>query len=218
MLKFLMGENRTGKTKYIIKHALCSVIDSYNFCLSYPITEQIRPELLLFGRESGLFEDVTVGDIRYVTLTIRGQQVPFGGSGEGLQAILPRVTYILATRDLYKEYRLQNPENNLHPRTQVALGRLLYEEAIKGGDFWVETHSDYIVNAFQMCCSFEQPYDSASILWFTDSDKEPIELKLQPNGALPNDIPREYRQWYIDFEMCILGFEERYEELYGRSK
>jgi len=69
--------------------------------------------------------------------------------GFGLTHSLPIVTACLAAQpgDLLI---IENPEAQLHPRGQVALGRLLALTAAHGAQIIAETHSDHVLNGIRI--------------------------------------------------------------------
>lgn len=69
--------------------------------------------------------------------------------GFGLTHALPVVTACLAAQksDLLV---IENPEAQLHPRGQVALGRLLALTASLGAQVILETHSDHVLNGIRI--------------------------------------------------------------------
>lgn len=69
--------------------------------------------------------------------------------GFGLTHALPVVTACLAAQagDLVV---IENPEAQLHPRGQAALGRLLALAAGNGAQVTVETHSDHVLNGIRL--------------------------------------------------------------------
>jgi predicted ATPase len=69
--------------------------------------------------------------------------------GFGLTHALPVITACLAAQpdDLLV---IENPEAQLHPRGQVALGKLLALTAAHGAQVLVETHSDHVLNGIRI--------------------------------------------------------------------
>lgn len=65
--------------------------------------------------------------------------------GFGVTYVLPVLTSILAARS-GTLLLIENPEAHLHPRGQVAMGKLLADAAAGGVQVIAETHSDHVLN------------------------------------------------------------------------
>lgn len=69
--------------------------------------------------------------------------------GFGLTYTLPVVVALLSTPP-GGLVLLENPEAHVHPRGQVALGRLIALAAAEGVQVFVETHSDHVLNGIRL--------------------------------------------------------------------
>ena len=67
--------------------------------------------------------------------------------GVGVSQILP---VVVATLDPGRPgiTAIEQPELHLHPRVQVELGDLFASQAVKGGIFLIETHSEHLLLRF----------------------------------------------------------------------
>ena len=125
--------------------------------------EALKTQLVEFGRNSGLFEDIDVknfgralGAPFQLQVKVRGPKANINDVGYGVSQILPILVQIL-NPNISKNTRndpmqsffslLQQPEIHLHPKAQAAFSSLLVKLANKGNQsFIIETHSDYMID------------------------------------------------------------------------
>ena len=99
--------------------------------------------------------EVPMTDMVRLEYSFRERKASFGDPlrptnvGFGLTHALPVVTACLAAKkdDLVI---IENPEAQLHPRGQAAVGRLLALTAANGAQVVVETHSDHVLNGIRV--------------------------------------------------------------------
>ena len=125
--------------------------------------EALKTQLVEFGKNSGLFENIDVKNLGrslgapfQLQVKARGPKANINDVGYGISQILPILVQILnpnisknAQRDPMLSFfsLLQQPEIHLHPRAQAELSSLLVKLANKGDQsFIVETHSDYMID------------------------------------------------------------------------
>lgn len=95
------------------------------------------------------------------TRDFRGTHVGFG-----LTYVLPIVVACLGGRP-GDTVLIENPEAHLHPRGQMAMGRLLALTASSGVQVLVETHSDHVLNGIRIAVrNQELEADHAKLLFF----------------------------------------------------
>lgn len=70
-------------------------------------------------------------------------------TGFGLAYILPVLVAVLTARE-GSPVLIENPEAHVHPKGQVALGRMFSLAAASGVQILVETHSDHILNGVRV--------------------------------------------------------------------
>ena len=125
--------------------------------------EALKTQLVEFGRNSGLFENIDVknfgrslGAPFQLQVKVRGPKANITDVGYGVSQILPILVQILnssisknAQHDPMQSFfsLLQQPEIHLHPKAQAELSSLLVKLANKDDQsFIVETHSDYMID------------------------------------------------------------------------
>ena len=121
----------------------------------------LKRSLDTFGRDSGLFDEISVrllgeGDSDPFQLQVRKASKDKEGSfrnlidvGYGVSQVLPLATELLRT-DGASQYLLQQPEVHMHPSAQAAFGSLLCQVASQDKQLIVETHSDHLLDRIRM--------------------------------------------------------------------
>ena len=168
--------------------------------------EGIRKELEKFGKESGLFDEISVksfgdtdGDPFQIQVR-KGSQRNLIDVGYGVSQALPMLT------ELYRAespsmFLLQQPEVHLHPIAQASLGSLFCSVAAGGKQLLVETHSDYIIDRVRMDVrdgtTGLKPED-VSILYFEPgySDVKIHNIRLDKMGNVL-DAPHSYGEFFM---------------------
>ena len=119
--------------------------------------EVLKTQLIEFGRNSGLFENIDVknfgralGAPFQLQVKVRGPKANIIDVGYGVSQILPILVRILSPNISRHEMSfslLQQPEVHLHPKAQAEFSSLLVKLANKGNQsFIIETHSDYMID------------------------------------------------------------------------
>ena len=174
----------------------------------------LKEKLDAFGRESGLFDDLSVKQLSGVEggpfqLQVRkfsrrgrkGLRRNLMDVGFGVSQVLPVLAALLCA-DGPDMLLLQQPELHLHPSAQAALGSLFCRTAEAGRQLIVETHSDHIMNRIRLDVRDRRtklrPEDVA-ILYF---ERDDIEVRIHPirfdeNGNV-QDAPPNYRRFFTD--------------------
>ncbi len=97
----------------------------------------------------------------------------------------------------------------MHPKAQAALGDVFFHLATEDKKrFFVETHSDYIIDRFRL--NLRRNPDAkvnAQVLFFgrnaAGNYVKPIEIL--PNGEYADDQPKEFREFFIHEQLDLLG-------------
>jgi predicted ATPase len=126
--------------------------------------------------------------------------------GYGVSQALPLVVEFL-DKEKNATFAVQQPEVHLHPRAQAALGDLVYQLAIdRNHSFFIETHSDYLIDRFRLAMRRGKPQATAQLLFFqrTDNGNEAISVPISSDGKYPQNQPRELRDFFVKEESRLL--------------
>lgn len=165
-----------------------------------------------FGKDAGLFDQITVKplgkqsgpfqlQIRRFDGQAKGPQRNLIDVGYGVSQVLPIVTELLR-QDAPEMFLLQQPEVHLHPRAQAALGSLFCRIASWDRQLIIETHSDHLLDRVRMDVrdgsGSLQPED-VSILYFERGslDVQIHSLRIDREGNIL-DAPSSYRRFFMD--------------------
>ena len=118
---------------------------------------------------------IPMTDFVRLVFSYRGEGVAYGeplratNIGFGLTHSLPVVTACLAAQ-AGSLVVIENPEAQLHPAGQVAVGRLLGLTAANGVQLIIETHSDHVLNGIRLTVKEKKlPASEVKLHFFTRS-------------------------------------------------
>lgn len=166
-----------------------------------------------FGRDSGLFKNLTVkrmgrspSDPFQLRVKSAGPDVNLVDVGYGVSQALPIVVdSILAPKG--SVVLIQQPEVHLHPRAQAALGRFFSALAVSDNKrFVIETHSDYLVDRVRMAVASGviKPNDvTIAFLERNGLDVQIHQLDVDVQGNVV-DPPQAYRAFFLEEEIRLL--------------
>ena len=172
----------------------------------------LREALQRFGKDAGLFDEITVKPLGKQSGPFQLQIRRFDGSmkgprrnlidvGYGVSQVLPVVTELLR-QDAPPMFLLQQPEVHLHPSAQAALGSLFCRIADWNRQIIIETHSDHLLDRVRMdvrdgACRLK-PKD-ISILYFERQNLSVRihSLRVDEEGNILN-APQGYRRFFMD--------------------
>ena len=172
----------------------------------------LREALQRFGKDAGLFDEITVKPLGKQSgpfqLQIRRFDGPMKGPrrnlidvGYGVSQVLPVITELLR-QDAPPMFLLQQPEVHLHPSAQAALGSLFCRIADWDRQIIIETHSDHLLDRVRMdvrdgACPLK-PKD-ISILYFERQNLSVRihSLRIDEEGNIL-DAPPGYRRFFMD--------------------
>ena len=189
--------------------------------------EALKTQLVEFGKNSGLFENIDVknfgralGAPFQLQVKVRGPKANITDVGYGVSQILPILVQILnpsisknAQRDPMQSFfsLLQQPEIHLHPKAQAELSSLLVKLANKGNQsFIIETHSDYMIDRarIEIRKGNIKPED-VSLIYFEPKGNI---VKVHNIGfdkmANMTNVPPHYRQFFLKESKRLMGFED----------
>ena len=172
----------------------------------------LREALERFGKDAGLFDEITVKPLGKQSgpfqLQIRRFDGPAKGPrrnlidvGYGVSQVLPVVTELLR-QDAPPMFLLQQPEVHLHPSAQAALGSLFCRIAHWDRQIVIETHSDHLLDRVRMDvrdgAGALKPSD-VSILYF---ERQGLSVRIHSLGIDEEgnilNAPPGYRRFFMD--------------------
>lgn len=176
-------------------------------------SKQFAERLAEFGKASGLFETVIAhsfgtGAKNPFELIIRfqGAELNINNVGYGVSQALPLIVEFL-TKEKRSVFAVQQPEVHLHPRAQAALGGLVFELAHgQNHSFFIETHSDYLIDRYRLSMRKESKPPESQMLFFirTPEGNKVHALPISSTGHYPSDQPREFRDFFVKEELKLL--------------
>lgn len=172
--------------------------------------------LSLFGKESGLFESISVTNFGKshdapfeLRISLEGKSFRVNSVGYGISQILPIIVELFSVDSQSSWLAIQQPEVHLHPKAQAALGELFFYFTKDGEEtLLVETHSDYTIDRFRMCMRENQhPERLAQILYFERSSEGNTitSMEISPSGDYPDDQPESFRAFFLTEQRKLLG-------------
>lgn len=167
-----------------------------------------------FGKESGLFEDIYIKNFGK-TLTspfelgvnINGNRLKISDVGYGVSQSLPIIVELFA-RPNGSWFALQQPEVHLHPKAQASLGNLFMDLATKSRHrFFIETHSDYMIDRFRTCYRESVHEISCQIVFFERCPSGNIihPITILEDGNYSDQQPDSFREFFVNEELRVLG-------------
>lgn len=189
--------------------------------------EALKTQLVEFGRNSGLFENIDVknfgrslGAPFQLQVKVRGPKANITDVGYGVSQILPILVQIL-NPSISKNAQgnskqsifslLQQPEIHLHPRAQAEFTSLLVKLANEGDQsFIIETHSDYMLDRarIEIIRGSICPQD-VSLIYFEPKGNI---VKVHNIGfdkmANMVGVPPHYGEFFLKESKRLLGFKD----------
>ena len=189
--------------------------------------EALKTQLVEFGRNSGLFENIEVknrerflGAPFQLQVKVRGPKANIIDVGYGVSQILPILVQILnpsisksARRNPMQSFfsLLQQPEIHLHPRAQAEFSSLLVKLANKGDQsFIVETHSDYMIDRarIEIRKGTIRPEDVSLIYFEPKGNIVKIHNISFDKMANMTGVPSHYGEFFLKETDRLMGFED----------
>ena len=181
---------------------------------------ELKKQLEKFGREAGLFDEISIKrlghrdsepfqiQVRKLGSKIKGPLRNLIDVGYGVSQALLVITELLRP-DAPPLFLLQQPEVHLHPSAQAALGGLFCQIASRERQIIVETHSDHLLDRVRMDVRDgfgELKPEDVSILFFErdDLDVRIHSLEIDGEGNVLN-APASYRRFFMEETTRSLG-------------
>ena len=163
-----------------------------------------------FGIESGLFKALSIEKYKNkafeIIVKINKTGYNIINVGYGVSQILPILIDVLV-RQKKSCIAMQQPEVHLHPKAQSAFGKILYLFAEKNEKkFFVETHSDYIIDRFRYSLKKRKPTDkliTSQVLFFEKKEDKNIihHIDIKNDGTYGEKQPNTFRDFFIKEEL-----------------
>ncbi|MDE0466678.1 MAG: AAA family ATPase [Candidatus Poribacteria bacterium] len=189
--------------------------------------EALKTQLVEFGRNSGLFENIDVknfgrslGAPFQLQVKVCGPKANITDVGYGVSQILPILVQIL-NPSISKNVRrnpmqsffslLQQPEIHLHPKAQAEFSSLLVKLANKGNQsFIIETHSDYMIDRarIEIRRGNIKPEDVSLIYFEPKGNIVKVHNIGFDKDANMTGVPPHYRQFFLKESKRLMGFED----------
>lgn len=178
----------------------------------------IQKKIVDFGRESGLFDGISIETYTNKTagpfsvgVVYDDMQFNIVNVGYGVSQVIPLVVDMAIRRGTW--FCMQQPEVHLHPKAQAAFGEYVYNSFFDSyNKFIIETHSDYMINRFRYCLSkpakLRRRKPVGQILFFErqGGNNKVSVIKLNNKGEFVDDLPVGYNNFFIDENLKLLGF------------
>ncbi|HLA34159.1 MAG TPA: AAA family ATPase [Rhodocyclaceae bacterium] len=176
-------------------------------------SEKFADSLAAFGNASGLFETVVAHSFGRgnqtpfeLLIKFKGAELNINNVGYGVSQALPLVVEFL-TSEKNGTFAVQQPEVHLHPKAQAALGGLIFQLAAERKHaFFIETHSDYLIDRYRLSMRNEPKPPDSQVVFFVRTPKgnEAHILPISADGLYPSEQPNEFRDFFIKEEMSLL--------------
>ena len=189
--------------------------------------EALKTQLVEFGRNSGLFENIDVknfgrslGAPFQLQVKVRGPKANITDVGYGVSQILPILVQILNPSISKSERRnpkqltfslLQHPEIHLHPKAQAEFSSLLVKLSNKGDQsFIVETHSDYMLDRarIEIIRGNIRPQDVSLIYFEPKGNIVKVHNISFDKMANMVGVPSHYGEFFLKESKRLLGFKD----------
>ena len=189
--------------------------------------EALKTQLVEFGRNSGLFENIDVknfgralGAPFQLQVKVRGPKANITDVGYGVSQILPILVQILnpsisknAQRDPMQSFfsLLQQPEIHLHPRAQAEFSSLLVKLANNGNQsFIIETHSDYMIDRARIDIIRGNIHPEDVSLIYFEPKGNIVEVHNITFDKMANmvGVPSHYGKFFLKETNRLMGFAD----------
>jgi len=174
-------------------------------------------ELESFGKATGLFDKILIKNYGKkglsafeLNIKLYKRDLKISNVGYGVSQILPILIEIIR-RDKESVFLIQQPEVHLHPRSQAQFGELVFNESFaKQKNFFIETHSDFIVDRIRVKLRNNKSSFSkkVNLLFFENTPKGNIvhNISINKNGDYESNQPQKFREFFLKEKMDLLGF------------
>lgn len=186
--------------------------------------DELKAQLDDFGKETGLFSQITVkklgksgSDPFQLQVKARGPKSNLVDVGYGVSQILPILVHLTQARRFGMSL-IQQPEVHLHPQAQAALASILIgvlgrnrHRRSRPGPFVIETHSDYMLDRTRIAIRQGKiAPDDVSFVYFEPSRHKGVSIHNITFDEMANmeNAPNTYRQFFLRETNAFLGLAD----------
>lgn len=189
--------------------------------------ENLRQQLIDFGRASGLFERIEVrklgpaaGAPFQLELKVRGPNSNIVDVGYGVSQVLPLLVRAMVSplslvgnegHSATTYFLMQQPEVHLHPKAQAELSSLLVRLASQRvKSFIVETHSDYMIDRARIEIRRGNIRANDVSLIYLEPKNNVVQvhnITFDKTGNM-RGVPPHFRDFFLLESDRLMGFED----------
>jgi len=192
---------------YILRDILASVKKTDS-------KEKAKILIQTFGLDSGLFDSIKIKKYGRelsspfeINIVFNSSDFKITNVGYGISQVLPIIVDILA-RVENTVFAIQQPEIHLHPKAQAALGDFIYSSNLnENKNFFIETHSEYLIDRFRLNLHKNKEKDSNSqVLFFerTDNGNTVHVIEIEDTGRYSENQPSSFTDFFINEDINLL--------------
>ena len=178
------------------------------------LKEKAETLIQTFGLDSGLFDRIKIKKYGKELLSpfeldivLNSSEFKITNVGYGVSQVLPIMVDILS-RVENTVFAIQQPEIHLHPKAQAALGDFIYNSNLnENKNFFIETHSEYLIDRFRYNIHKNKDKDSNSqVLFFerTDNGNTVHVIEIEDNGRYSENQPSSFTDFFINENINLL--------------
>ena len=176
--------------------------------------EKVKTLIQTFGLDSGLFDSIKIKkygrDLSSpfeIDIVLNSSDFKITNVGYGVSQVLPIIVDILA-RVENTVFAIQQPEIHLHPKAQAALGDFIYNSNLnENKNFFIETHSEYLIDRFRFNVHKNKEKDSNSqVLFFerTANGNTVHIIEIEDTGRYSENQPSSFTDFFINEDINLL--------------
>lgn len=176
--------------------------------------EKVKTLIQTFGLNSGLFDSIKIKkygrDLSSpfeIDIVLNSSDFKITNIGYGVSQVLPIIVDILY-RDENTVFAIQQPEIHLHPKAQAALGDFIYSSNLnENKNFFIETHSEYLIDRFRFNVHKNKEKDSNSqVLFFerTANGNTVHMIEIEDTGRYSENQPSSFTDFFINEDINLL--------------
>lgn len=176
-------------------------------------TNALSQSLEKFGKESGLFKEVTSKRFGKsdaspfeIDITLSETPIKITNVGYGVAQVLPVIVESFI-RGEDSTFCIQQPEVHLHPKAQAALGSFFYDLSRKENkSFLIETHSDFLMDRYRIKQAKGKKKSNSQVLYFERKAGQNIAhcIAINDDGSYSEEQPSSFRSFFFKEQLDLL--------------